>query len=115
MCLPARLRFVWAAKQRVTAVPLNKPVLSLQIGQSLAQFGVQEGGGCLVAARFDASEEELRQLVGAIAGQQVAVAELPAVADAAALRKVHKVTEGELQVGSLTEAVLCRIAARDCS
>lgn len=41
-------------------------------------------------------------------------AELPALLDAALLGKYLKVSKEELEVGSLADALLMRMAARDC-
>ena len=46
-------------------------------------------------------------------GEVVALDELPSLMNVELIRKYYKVTDEELVVGSLTDAVLNRIGARD--
>ena len=68
----------------------------------------------LVLARFNASPQEMVELRGAVQGEAASVAELPALADTALLRKYYKIDDSELKIGSIPDAIVTRIAARDC-
>ncbi len=46
-------------------------------------------------------------------GEAAPLEELAGLADEAALRKYHKIADGELRVGTFVEALVNRIAIRD--
>lgn len=92
---------------------------SKHIGRSLATFGIKDDTKNLLVAMFDASTEDIDTLKKCIHGRMVTEEdairqELLSICDEQAVRKAYKVSEEELEVGSMTEAILCRIAARDC-
>ncbi|KAI8465262.1 MAG: kinase binding protein CGI-121-domain-containing protein [Monoraphidium minutum] len=87
---------------------------SRHIGESLKRFGVQEDTAALLVARYDATPQDLEYVRGLVVGREVPLTELGEVADAGAAAKVFKVAKEELAVGSVEDAVACRIAVRDC-
>ncbi|KAI7841481.1 hypothetical protein COHA_004875 [Chlorella ohadii] len=68
----------------------------------------------VLAARFDATPEEVQQMRGLVAGSPAPLAELPSLAEQQLLKKHLKLSQEELAIGSLADAQLMRIAARDC-
>jgi EKC/KEOPS complex subunit CGI121/TPRKB len=86
---------------------------SKHIGESLGRFGVNDTCQHLLFARFNATPEEIESLRSRVQGEVVALDELPSLMNVELIRKYYKVTDEELVVGSLTDAVLNRIGARD--
>lgn len=85
------------------------------IGQALSHFGIAAGTKDVLIARFDADPGQAAALAAQVQGRQVPLSDLAAaVMDEAAVRKQYKVSPEELQLGSLSDAVVTRIAARDC-
>jgi EKC/KEOPS complex subunit CGI121/TPRKB len=89
------------------------PPFMSQIGESLKRFGVNEGCKHLLVARFNATTEEVEQLRDAVHGEPGVLEELAVLSNAEQVRKIYKITAEELQVGSLIDAIVCRIGARD--
>lgn len=85
-----------------------------QITDSLKRFGVSDGISAVLVARFNATADELVRIRDAVKGTETPLDKLPSLTDAAQLKKVLKITPQELQIGSLADAVACRMAARDC-
>ncbi|KDD74364.1 kinase binding protein [Helicosporidium sp. ATCC 50920] len=88
---------------------------SKHVGESLSRFGMAEGSRSVLvavlggdAAGVDACLREHLQ------GKAAALSLLPQLVDEKLLRKYYKISDEELKVGSLTDAIACRIAARDC-
>jgi EKC/KEOPS complex subunit CGI121/TPRKB len=86
---------------------------SKHIAETLRRFGIADDSRHLLAARFDASDADLSALAAAVSGSAAPLAELAAVCDGPAVAKAYKVTPEELRVGSVVQAIGCRIAARD--
>ena len=92
---------------------------SKHIGRSLATFGIKDDSTNLLVAMFDASPEMIDKLMASIGGNVISEEneirlELDSMCDRAEVCKAYKVSDCELEVGSITDAILCRIAARDC-
>ena len=92
---------------------------SKHIGRSLAMFGIKDDSKNLLVAMFDASAEAVDALLASIEGHIVTEEseirqELDSICDRAEVCKAYKISDVELEVGSITDAILCRIAARDC-
>lgn len=93
---------------------------SKHIGQSLGTFGIKDDTTCLLVAKFDATDEDMKALHRLVAGEDIIDeaeginAHLDKHFDEKAIRKAYKIVDQELQIGTLVDAILCRIAARDC-
>ncbi|KAK9809265.1 hypothetical protein WJX72_012397 [[Myrmecia] bisecta] len=106
-------------RQRLKTKSLHSEMLynisgSKHIGETLKRFGIAEGSQHLLVARFDASEEDAAAIKAVVAGQPVALEQLHTLTDTATVTKYYKISPEELKIGSLADAILCRIAARDC-
>jgi EKC/KEOPS complex subunit CGI121/TPRKB len=82
------------------------------ISEAFRRFGGDENTRALIVCKFDANDEDLERVRSVVKGELVAFDARPAV-DEAALKKWYKVHENELEIGSLADAVLSRIAIRD--
>ena len=82
------------------------------ISEAFRRFGGDEKSDALVLCKFDSTDEDTEKITNAVRGDCVAFDARPAV-DEASLRKWYKVHENELELGSLEDAVLSRIAIRD--
>lgn len=85
----------------------------MKIGESLKRFGVNEKCQDLLIARFNASDEDLARLVDAMKGELADVQQLNELSNKDELMKIYKITPEELTIGTLVDAIMCRIGARD--
>uniref|UniRef100_G3MMJ2 Kinase binding protein CGI-121 n=1 Tax=Amblyomma maculatum TaxID=34609 RepID=G3MMJ2_AMBMU len=84
------------------------------IGDSLRQMGAQDSDTTLVLVCMnDPEDRHLNSLKEHIKGSQLPLDSIPQFTDCKALAKLFKVTEKELSVGSLLDAVVTRIALKD--
>ncbi|PRW39074.1 EKC KEOPS complex subunit Tprkb [Chlorella sorokiniana] len=87
---------------------------SKHIAETLGRYGINPDCRHILAARFDALPDEVQQMRSLVAGSPAPLAELPSLAEQQQLKKYLKVSQEELAIGSLADAQLMRIAARDC-
>lgn len=87
---------------------------SKHIGETLGRYGIGPDCRHVLAARFDATPDEAAAIPKLVAGTLAPLSELAALADVALLTKYLKPTREELSVGSMAEAQLMRMSARDC-
>lgn len=84
------------------------------IAESLSRFGVNDSTTHLLIARIDATDEELDHLSTLVEGNVALIERLSELTSTATVLKYYKILPVELKVGSLEEAILCKMAARDC-
>mmetsp|Transcript_26619 Transcript_26619/g.36749 ORF Transcript_26619/g.36749 Transcript_26619/m.36749 type:complete len:177 (+) Transcript_26619:36-566(+) len=87
---------------------------SKHISLALKKWGVSDTCTKLVVAKFDATSAEVSLIRSLVEGEEVGVEELGELYDLAAVKKNYKILDTELKVGSLTDAIITRIAAREC-
>eukprot|EP00877_Chromochloris_zofingiensis_P004958 jgi/Chrzof1/14463/Cz09g03260.t1 len=87
---------------------------SKHIAETLKRFGVSDTTQNLLVARFDATPQDLEYIISVVEGQQVPLESLASVAKAEVISKYYKISGEELKIGSVVDAIACRIAARDC-
>ena len=104
------------------------------IGRALSTFGIKDTSRHMLVAKFDAAAGDMEGLMGAVeTAEEILGGEggegrleegLWGVCDVEQVKRVYKVHKNELALGAgegskipggLVEAVVCRIAARDCS
>ncbi|XP_054781504.1 uncharacterized protein LOC129300823 isoform X1 [Prosopis cineraria] len=86
---------------------------SKHITESLKRCGISDTTTYILAARFDATPEEMKAVEKLISGKEIDLEELEARANQAQIQKHYKISGPELGVSSLADAITCRIAARD--
>ncbi|VVA26708.1 PREDICTED: EKC/KEOPS complex subunit [Prunus dulcis] len=88
---------------------------SKHITESLKRCGISESSTYVLAARFNASSDEIEQkaVEKLINGKEIDLEELGGRADQAQIQKHYKITSVELGISSLADAITCRIASRD--
>ncbi|KAM6551089.1 hypothetical protein CsatB_000901 [Cannabis sativa] len=86
---------------------------SKHITESLKRCGISESSSYVLAARFNASPDEMKGVEKLINGKQIDLEELGVRADQAQILKQYKISSVELRVSSLADAITSRIAARD--
>ncbi|XP_040364707.1 EKC/KEOPS complex subunit Tprkb isoform X3 [Rosa chinensis] len=86
-----------------------------QITESLKRCGISESSTYVLAARFNATSDEIEQkaIEKLVNGKEIDLEELGGRADQAQMQKHYKITSQELGISSLADAITCRIAARD--
>ena len=92
---------------------------SKHIGRSLAKFGIKDDTTNLLVAMFDASPEDLKKVMSSmrghvVVGEDAIRKELESICDTQDVCKTYKISNIELEIGNMTDAILSRIAARDC-
>lgn len=86
------------------------------ITESLKTFGLSdEYPTVLVVVINKNGTNNMANVVPLIKGQQVALTELQSIMDEHKIKKVYKIPDIELSCGSLTDAVVTRIATKDAS
>ncbi|XVE66839.1 hypothetical protein DITRI_Ditri08aG0112000 [Diplodiscus trichospermus] len=86
---------------------------SKHITESLKRCGISENSSYVLAARFNASPDEMKVVENLINGKQIDLEELEGRGDQAQIQKHYKITGPELGVSTIADAITCRIAARD--
>ncbi|OEL30605.1 hypothetical protein BAE44_0008379 [Dichanthelium oligosanthes] len=83
------------------------------ITESLKRCGISGDTTYILAARFDASDEEMKAVEKLISGAEIDLGELESRANQPQILKHYKISPQELLVSTLPDAIVCRIAARD--
>ncbi|OMO63234.1 hypothetical protein COLO4_32658 [Corchorus olitorius] len=86
---------------------------SKHITESFKRCGISETSSYVLAARFNASPDEMKAVEKLINGKEIDLEELERRADQAQILKHYKISSPELGVSNLADAIVCRIAARD--
>jgi len=88
---------------------------SKHITEALKKWGISDSSTGLVVAMLNVTPEELETLRSCVKGEEIDNADVGSLMDLKLTKKSYHVSEAELKVGSLTDAVLSRIAVRECS
>ncbi|KAM6895645.1 EKC/KEOPS complex subunit TPRKB [Xenentodon cancila] len=85
------------------------------ISEAFKRFGISDGDdSVLVVVVHDKDEQQFLSDVAAVVdGQQVPVEDVSSLSDPAKIKKLYKITPEEEKVGSLLDAVVCRMATKD--
>ncbi|XP_042015533.1 EKC/KEOPS complex subunit Tprkb-like [Salvia splendens] len=86
---------------------------SKHISESLKRCGISDSTTYILAARFGASSDEMTAIKGHIKGTEIGLDELETRADRAQIHKHYKISVPELGISSVSDAIICRISARD--
>ncbi|KAH1120336.1 hypothetical protein J1N35_003496 [Gossypium stocksii] len=86
---------------------------SKHITESLKRCGISESSSYVLAARFNASPDEMKAVEKLINGKEIDLDEFEGRADQAQIQKHYKISGPELGISTLADAITCRIAARD--
>ncbi|KNA14045.1 hypothetical protein SOVF_111170 [Spinacia oleracea] len=86
---------------------------SKHITESLKRCGISDSCTYILAACFDASVNEIKAIQDLIKGKEIGLEELAGRANQSQIIKHYKISSLELGLGSLADAITCRIAARD--
>ncbi|KAL2457755.1 Kinase binding protein [Forsythia ovata] len=86
---------------------------SKHISESLKRSGISDSTSYILVARFGASADEVTAIKELIKGAEIALDELEERANQAQIQKHYKISALELGISSLSDAITCRIAARD--
>ncbi|CAK7329869.1 unnamed protein product [Dovyalis caffra] len=86
---------------------------SKHITESLKRCGISNNTTYILAARFNASPEEMKAVENLINGKEIELEELEGRANQAQIQKHYKISGLEVGISSFADAITCRIAARD--
>ncbi|KAJ7946046.1 EKC/KEOPS complex subunit Tprkb [Quillaja saponaria] len=86
---------------------------SKHITESLKRCGISDSTTYILAARFDATPDEMNSVNELINGKEIDLEELEGRANKAQIQKHYKISALELGISTLADAITCRIAARD--
>ncbi|KAK8364260.1 hypothetical protein V6Z11_A03G221000 [Gossypium hirsutum] len=84
-------------------------LVSKYITESLKRCGISDDLSYVLAARFNASRNELKL----IDGKEIGLEELEGRADQAQILKHYKIFGPELVISTIADAITCCVAARD--
>ncbi|CAJ1954973.1 unnamed protein product [Sphenostylis stenocarpa] len=85
---------------------------SKHITESLKRCGISDSTTYILAARFDATPDEIKAIEKLINGKEIDLEELEGRANQSQIQKHYKISASELGVSSLADAIACRIAAQ---
>lgn len=89
-------------------------VFSLQISDAFKNFGISDKGTCVLVAEIHKNGcSQMSQVQSLVQGKQVDLKELESFANIDALKKLYKISDLELGIGSLGDAIVSRIASKD--
>lgn len=86
---------------------------SKHITESLKRCGISDSTTYILAARFNASPDEMKAVEKLINGKEIELEELEGRANQAQIQKHYKISGVEAGLSSLADAITCRVAARD--
>ncbi|KAJ6395977.1 hypothetical protein OIU77_021098 [Salix suchowensis] len=86
---------------------------SKHITESLKRCGISDSTTYILAARFNASLDEMKAAEKLINGKEIELEELEGRANQAQIQKHYKISGLEVGISCLADAITCRIAARD--
>lgn len=86
---------------------------SKHITESLKRCGISDSTTYILAARINASPDEMKAVEKLINGKEIELEELEGRANQAQMQKHYKISGLEAGLSSLADAITCRIAARD--
>lgn len=86
---------------------------SKHITESLKRCGISDSCTYVLVAIFNASSEEMKAAEKLIHGKEINLEELEVRANKPQIQKHYKITVAELGISSFSDAITCRIAARD--
>ncbi|XP_019166010.1 PREDICTED: EKC/KEOPS complex subunit Tprkb [Ipomoea nil] len=86
---------------------------SKHISESLKRCGISDDTTYILVARFGASADEIAAIEKLIKGTQIDLKELDQRSSHAQIQKHYKISNLELEISSLSDAIACRIAVRD--
>ncbi|CAN0846533.1 EKC/KEOPS complex subunit TPRKB [Linum grandiflorum] len=86
---------------------------SKHITESLKRCGISDSSTYVLAARFNASPEDMKTVEKLINGKEVELEELESRSNLAQILKHYKISTAEVGISSLADAITCRIASRD--
>lgn len=87
---------------------------SRHISESFNRFGVTAASQHLLVACFDAKADQLEAINTQVSGTSQSLSMLSEISNTALISKYYKVAPAELKVGTVADAALFRLAARDC-
>ncbi|XP_045619495.1 EKC/KEOPS complex subunit Tprkb isoform X1 [Procambarus clarkii] len=107
-----------AAKKMVTRSVFAEIIFNLSpsknITDSLKNFGLGDSDTEILAVVLDQeSGEKLQKLNGQIKGQQTALTEMLNLTNSAKIKQLYKVTDADLDVSNLLDAVISRMACKE--
>ncbi|CAL8470265.1 g9807 [Coccomyxa elongata] len=87
---------------------------SKHVGQSLQRFGLSEDTDQILVASFHMDDTDAAKVLSIVEGEPADLHTLSSLTDLATVKKVYKIVPPELDVGTLADAICCRIAASHC-
>lgn len=93
---------------------INLLLLHFQISDAFKNFGMgNKDHELLVVEIAESDKSTMSDIVKVIQGDQICSDELEKLGNKEQILKIYKITEAELRIGSLQDAVICRIASKD--
>ncbi|MBN3326441.1 TPRKB protein, partial [Atractosteus spatula] len=85
------------------------------ISDAFKKFGISENDTAvlIVLVHEKDGRNTLEETVSKVEGQQIPLDEIPSLSDVNKIKKIYKLTSQEEKIGTLLDAVVCRMAVKD--
>ncbi|XP_072311089.1 EKC/KEOPS complex subunit TPRKB [Eucyclogobius newberryi] len=85
------------------------------ISEAFKRFGISDGDSSVLVVLVHNQDDAppLSEIVNRVAGQQIPVHDISSLSDTTKVKKFFKITPQEEKIGTLLDAVVCRMAIKD--
>uniref|UniRef100_A0A8C6V339 EKC/KEOPS complex subunit TPRKB n=1 Tax=Neogobius melanostomus TaxID=47308 RepID=A0A8C6V339_9GOBI len=85
------------------------------ISEAFKRFGISDGDGSVLVVLVHNQDDppSLSDIIRQVDGQQAPVDDVSSLSDTAKIKKFFKITPQEEKIGTLLDAVVCRMAIKD--
>ncbi|KAG8577319.1 hypothetical protein GDO81_010138 [Engystomops pustulosus] len=85
------------------------------ISEAFKKFGLSDSdSGVLVVLTYEeTSALNVQEVISHVEGQQLPIADIPQLTDFTKVKKIYNITKAEEKIGSILDAVICRMSVKD--
>ncbi|NP_001279245.1 EKC/KEOPS complex subunit TPRKB isoform X1 [Callorhinchus milii] len=85
------------------------------ISDAFRKFGISDDDSALLIILVEdgRNKTNLEEIINQVKGQQVSVQDISTMTDVAKVKKLYKVSPAEENIGTLLDAIICRMSVKD--